>query len=149
MSAFFGAVAFIWAFIEWRNFRCLQYSLGLGYFGLMEWLQVVQHIYAAKPEDDYAMCSNRINSELTNLGVIHIIFQPLFISMGLMSMYRRFDIQARFEADLIFKLCLFAGLWFGSYSWGCALLGYPMTMITRATEEHPNYMWLNEGLSFC
>jgi len=145
MSAILATFSFAWATYEWKQFKCLQYSLGLGYFGVMEALQVVQHFYAAGPEDDYAMCQNRINQKLTDLGVVHIIFQPLFICMGLMSMYRRFDLAARIEADLIFKLCLFAGFWFAAYPWVVGIMGMEQTFIPKATEECPNYMWLLEG----
>lgn len=145
MSLIMGLFAFAWAGYEYTNFKCLQYSLGMGYWGVMELLQVAQHWYAAGPEDDYAMCSDPVNQKLTTLGILHIVFQPLFLSMGLMSMYRRHDITARIEADLIFKLCLFGGFWFCSYDWASKLMGFRKTMIPIATEECPNYMWLQEG----
>lgn len=145
MSAFLASLSFAWATFEYKQFKNIQYSLGIGYWGIMEGLQVVQHIYAAKPEDDYAMCSNKINQELTNLGLAHIIFQPLFVCMILMSMYRKHDITARIEADLIINLCFAGALWWLVYPWYCAFRGVPQVLIPKATPECPNYMWLNQG----
>lgn len=145
MSACMGTLSFAWAAWEYKQFKCMQYSLGLAYWGVMEWLQVVQHWYAAGPEDNYAMCANPINQHLTDAGSTHIIFQPLFTCMTLMSMFRRHDIAARIESDLIFNLCLFGGLWWVCYPWACALMGVDQTFMPVATEECPNYMWLREG----
>ena len=96
-------------------------------------------MYAARSEDNYAMCNDPTNQFLTDMASAHIIFQPLFISMLLMSMYRRHDITARIEADLIWKLSAFMGLWYVSYPWGCALMGVPQDFATRATGTYAAY----------
>jgi Family of unknown function (DUF5765) len=145
MSVVLGTVSFAWAIHEWFQYRCLQYSLGIGYWGVMELLQAVQHLYAAGPEDDYAMCANRTNQMLTDLAAAHIVFQPLFVSMLLMSMYRRHDITARIEADLIFNLTLAGAFWYVLYPWYCELTNTEQMARQFATPECPNYMWLGEG----
>ena len=51
-------------------------SIGIGYFSLMEILQFFQY----KVIND---CNNNINKLLTNIGYIHICFQPLFVNIWL------------------------------------------------------------------
>jgi hypothetical protein len=51
-------------------------SIGIGYFSLMEILQFFQY----KVIND---CNNNINKLLTNIGYIHICFQPLFFNIWL------------------------------------------------------------------
>jgi len=60
MSFTLASSAFLMAIYEWKCFHCRQYSLGIAYWGLMEMLQVFQHIWAAEEKDDYAMCSNTV-----------------------------------------------------------------------------------------
>lgn len=112
MSLALAAGNFALAAYEWNNFRCLQYTLGIGYWGIMETLQFLQHFYAASPDDDYRMCENRINNRLVDITAIHLVFQPLFLSMCLMGMYRRYDLTARIEADLVWRMCLVFAVWF-------------------------------------
>lgn len=140
-----STAAFLLAAYEHRRFKCWQYSFGIAYWGIMELLQVVQHSYAAGPEDDYAMCANRTNQYLTKIGNVHIILQPVVLSLSMMSMYRRHDLEARIIGDFVFRLALLAALWFPSYSWICHLMGVPMELRKPATEDCPNYDWLMEG----
>jgi len=51
-------------------------SIGIGYFALMEILQFFQYKVINK-------CNNKTNTFLTNLGYIHICFQPLFFNIWL------------------------------------------------------------------
>jgi hypothetical protein len=51
-------------------------SIGIGYFALMEILQFFQYKVINQ-------CKNSYNKFLTNLGYIHICFQPLFINIWL------------------------------------------------------------------
>jgi hypothetical protein len=51
-------------------------SIGIGYFALMEILQFFQYKVINK-------CNNKTNTLLTNLGYIHICFQPLFFNIWL------------------------------------------------------------------
>jgi hypothetical protein len=46
-------------------------SIGIGYFSLMEILQYFQYKVIDK-------CDNKFNKLLTNIGYIHICFQPFF-----------------------------------------------------------------------
>ena len=46
-------------------------SIGIGYFAIMEILQFFQYKVINQ-------CDNNYNKFLTNLGYIHICFQPLF-----------------------------------------------------------------------
>jgi hypothetical protein len=145
MSIVLSAVSLGWAAYEFQQFQSWQYSAGIAYWGVMEALQALQHVYAARPEDNYAMCGDPMNRQLTDLGAIHIIFQPLFVCFVCMSMYRRHSMEARIEADLIQKLCLCMGLWYLSYSLVCKLMGSELELMPPATEDCPNYMWLYEG----
>lgn len=145
MSAGLATSAFAIAIYEYRCFQNRWYSLGIAYWGLMELLQAFQHIWAADASDNYAMCSNEINQLLTDIGIVHVVFQPLFSCMLMMSMFRKFDPEARIQADLIWNMCFLAGCWF--------MLNDIMDMVWRsepnralpATKEHPNYTWLQEG----
>lgn len=51
-------------------------SIGIGYFALMEILQYFQYKVINQ-------CNNKYNTFLTNLGYIHICFQPLFFNIWL------------------------------------------------------------------
>jgi hypothetical protein len=51
-------------------------SIGIGYFALMEILQYFQYKVINQ-------CDNNYNKLLTNIGYIHICFQPLFINIWL------------------------------------------------------------------
>jgi hypothetical protein len=51
-------------------------SIGIGYFSIMEIIQFFQYKVIDK-------CNNNYNIFLTNLGYIHICFQPLFINLWL------------------------------------------------------------------
>ena len=55
-------------------------SIGIGYFALMEILQFFQY----KVIDQ---CSNKYNKFLTNLGYIHICFQPVFANIWLSRLF--------------------------------------------------------------
>lgn len=139
MSGCFAFGIFCVAWYEYKIFHCQQYSIGLVYFGLMELLQVFQHIWVATPQDNYAMCSNSMNQTLTELGGIHIAFQPYFLNYVLHGLFRRNNLRDRIESDLIQKIQFLGGLWMvcaASY-WG--QLGSP------STKECPNYNWMREG----
>lgn len=144
-SAVLCVAAFATSYYEWRCFKCWQYSLGIFYWGIMEFVQIFQHMYAAGPEDNYAMCENPINKNLTKLSNAHLVFQPAVVSLGLMSLYRRHDIEARIIGDFLFKLALLSCLWFPSYAWICHLTGTPMELLPPSTEDCPNYQWMAEG----
>jgi len=145
MSACLATISFASAYYEYRCFRSYQYSLGIAYWGVMESLQVAQHFYAAGPEDNYAMCENRVNQKLAQLGNVHLIFQPLFFSLLNMSMFRRHDIEMRIIGDFLFRLCLVVALWFASHSWISILMGVDQGLLPPATKECPNYQWMMEG----
>ncbi|CAB9510664.1 Synaptic ras GTPase activating protein [Seminavis robusta] len=145
MSVTLAVASFASAWYEWRSFRSWQYSAGIAYWGLEEVIQAVQHSYAASADDDYAMCKNRTNQMLTDMGAAHLVFQPVFVSFTLLSMYRKHDIEARILSDFIFKLCVLAGFWFVSYSWICAAMGVDQSLLPPATEDCPNYQYLYEG----
>ena len=51
-------------------------SIGIGYFALMEILQFFQYKVINQ-------CNNDYNKFLTNLGYIHICFQPVFVNLWL------------------------------------------------------------------
>ena len=51
-------------------------SIGIGYFALMEILQFFQYKVINQ-------CNNDYNKFLTNIGYIHICFQPLFFNIWL------------------------------------------------------------------
>ena len=57
-------------------------SIGIGYFAIMEILQYFQY----KVIDQ---CSNNYNKFLTNLGYIHICFQPLFFNLWLFAFTKK------------------------------------------------------------
>ena len=145
MSAFLAMANFALAAYEWKNFKCLQYSLGLAYWGVMEVLQLIQHFYAASPEDNYAMCQNNTNILITEVTMLHLIFQPVFICMLLMGLYRRHDITARIEADLIWNMSFFFGLWFCWPYVVPIMLRTRQDLAQRGTERCPNYDWLQIG----
>lgn len=115
MGTALAAGAFALAAYEWKRFKCPQYSIGIAYWGVMEVLQTLQHFYAASPDDNYAMCKSRMNNALTSITSIDLVFQPLFVSMLVMSMYRRYDLTARIEADLIWRMCFLFAIWFMRY----------------------------------
>ena len=136
---------FIVAAYEYKTFRNVQYSIGLAYFGLMEFLQGVQHSWLAVPEDNYAMCANPTNQFLTFLGGLHVCFQPLFCNMALTAFFRRSDFRDRIEGNLVQKLCLLSALWMlSTYIWAITWPDDP-NMAPPATEACPNYEWLREG----
>jgi hypothetical protein len=56
--------------------KYLYASIGIGYFALMEILQFFQYRVINQ-------CNNNYNKFLTNIGYIHICFQPLFINLWL------------------------------------------------------------------
>lgn len=145
MSFVLASTAFAVAAYEWKQFKCRQYSFGIAYWGLMEMLQCFQHVWAAEENDNYAMCGNTINQLLTEIGGIHVVFQPLFNCMLMMSLYRRFDIQARIQADLIYNMCLLAGIWFSLSPIMDLLVREEEFLATPATPESPNWDWLQEG----
>jgi len=51
-------------------------SIGIGYFALMEIIQYFQY-------DVIDECDNKYNKLLTNIGYIHICFQPVFFNLWL------------------------------------------------------------------
>ena len=145
MSMTLATTAFAVALYEYRCFQNRWYSIGIAYWGLMELLQGFQHIWAADASDNYAMCGNKINQILTDLGCLHIVFQPLFSCMLMMSMFRKYDPEARVQADLIFNMCLLAGCWF-MINDVAEMVGIRLSDTTSpATEANPNYSWIMEG----
>jgi hypothetical protein len=56
-------------------------SIGIGYFALMEILQFFQYKVINQ-------CNNNYNKFLTNIGYIHICFQPLFANIWLFAFTR-------------------------------------------------------------
>jgi len=71
-------------------------SIGIGYFSLMEIIQYFQYKVINQ-------CDNEYNKFLTNLGYIHICFQPLFINLWLFAFAKKPNF-------LFIKLSFFAGL---------------------------------------
>jgi len=71
-------------------------SIGIFYFALMEILQFFQYKVINQ-------CNNKYNKFLTNLGYIHICFQPLFINIWFFAFTKK-----RFFIFLY--MCFFAGL---------------------------------------
>lgn len=144
ISFLLASVAFAVAAYEYKCFQNRWYSIGIAYWGLMELLQAFQHIWAADASDNYAMCSNQINQILTDLGVLHVVFQPVFSCMMMMSMFRRFDPETRVQADLIFNMCVLAGCWFVFHD---VMDNFREVSLVRprATEDHPSYNWMGEG----
>jgi hypothetical protein len=128
MSICLALANFSLAAFEYKNFHCLQYSPGIAYWGAMELLQLMQHFVAASPHDNYAMCESKININMTRVAMLHLTFQPTFLCMLLMGLYRRFDLTARIEADLVLRMSIFVGLWFA----GCIL----DTMV-YSNKKHP------------
>ena len=61
-------------------------SIGIGYFALMEVLQFFQY----KVIDD---CDNSMNKLLTNIGYLHICFQPLFFNIWLFAFTKNPNVQ--------------------------------------------------------
>lgn len=86
----------------------------------------------------------QINQILTDLGVLHVVFQPVFSCMMMMSMFRRFDPETRVQADLIFNMCVLAGCWFVFHD---VMDNFREVSLVRprATEDHPSYNWMGEG----
>ena len=71
-------------------------SIGIGYFALMEIIQFFQYRVINECKNDY-------NVFLTNLGYIHICFQPLFFNLWLFAFTK--------NPNFIFiYMCFFAGL---------------------------------------
>ena len=130
---------------EYKTWKCLQYIIGLAYFGVMELLQAVQHRWLAVPEDGYAMCKDPTNQMLTFLGFLHIAFQPFFSNMVFMAVFRRTNLRDRIESELIQRICVFLGMWLLS-SYFLAIF-YPDNphLAPPSTEECPNYEWMREG----
>jgi len=145
MSFWLATACFAVAWYEYRTFKCLQYSLGLAYFGLMEMLQAVQHSWLAVPEDDYAMCKNPMNQFLTFLGGLHICYQPLFVNMVFSGHFRRTNVRDRIESDLIQKLCILGGTWIISRYFYAILWPDNPALAPVATEACPNYEWVQTG----
>ena len=57
-------------------------SIGIGYFALMEIIQFFQYKVINQ-------CNNKYNTFLTNLGYIHICFQPLFFNIWLFAFTKK------------------------------------------------------------
>ena len=71
-------------------------SIGIGYFAIMEIIQFFQYKVINQ-------CKNETNIWLTNLGYIHICFQPLFFNLWLFAFIK--------HPNFIFiYMCFFAGL---------------------------------------
>jgi hypothetical protein len=78
-------------------------SIGIGYFALMEIIQFFQYRVINQ-------CDNRYNKFLTNLGYIHICFQPLFFNIWLYAFTNKPNFQIlymSFAAGLLLASRLF------------------------------------------
>jgi hypothetical protein len=72
ISLLLGIFGFLSSFYFYKNIYA---SIGIGYFALMEIIQYFQYKVINK-------CNNKYKF-LTNLGYIHICFQPLFFNLWL------------------------------------------------------------------
>jgi hypothetical protein len=89
-------VSGILASLYFYNNKNYYASIGLGYFALMEILQFLQYKVINE-------CDNFYNKLLTNIGYIHICFQPLFFNLWL------FEFTNKPNFTLIY-MSFFAGL---------------------------------------
>ena len=71
-------------------------AIGIGYFALMEILQYFQYKVINE-------CNNDYNKLLTNIGYLHICFQPLFINIWLFAFIKKPNF-------IYLYMCFFAGL---------------------------------------
>ena len=68
-------------------------SLGIGYFALMEILQYFQYKVINQ-------CNNKYNKLLTNIGYVHICFQPLFFNIWLYAFTEKKDYKILYMSFL-------------------------------------------------
>jgi hypothetical protein len=71
-------------------------AIGIGYFALMEILQYFQYKVINE-------CNNDYNKFLTNIGYLHICFQPLFVNIWLFAFIKKPNF-------IYLYMCFFAGL---------------------------------------
>ena len=71
-------------------------AIGIGYFALMEILQYFQYKVINE-------CNNDYNKLLTNIGYLHICFQPLFVNIWLFAFIKKPNF-------IYLYMCFFAGL---------------------------------------
>tara|TARA_B100001989_G_C24394457_1_gene390912 strand:+ start:127 stop:804 length:678 start_codon:yes stop_codon:yes gene_type:complete len=74
LSLLFGVIGLLSSFNLYN--KNIYASIGIGYFALMEILQYYQY----KVIDQ---CDNNYNKFLTNIGYLHICFQPVFVNLWL------------------------------------------------------------------
>ena len=74
MSLTIGIIGILSSFYFYN--KNIYASVGIGYFALMEILQFFQYKVINE-------CDNYYNKLLTNIGYIHICFQPLFFNIWL------------------------------------------------------------------
>lgn len=74
-------------------------SVGIGYFALMEILQYFQYKVINQ-------CKNKYNKFLTNLGYLHICFQPLFFNIWLFAFTAKPDFKFLYMSFLAGLLLL-------------------------------------------
>lgn len=75
ISLLIGVIGIL-ASLYFYNNKNTYAAIGIGYFALMEILQYFQYMVIDQ-------CDNEYNKLLTNIGYIHICFQPLFFNLWL------------------------------------------------------------------
>jgi hypothetical protein len=132
-SALFSAIGFALTVYTYRRTGNVGLASGVGYFFLMELLQVFQYIWI----DD---CAHPMNQILTVVGYAHICLQPYFTHVLSMSLVQSRRVLLQFQA--VRKLALVAGmLMFVRYLTSGSQL-------TPPSEACPSHEWLR-GDSLC
>lgn len=146
MSAAFsvlGLAFILWVYKSNENSNIL---LGVGWFVLMEMLQVVQYLYIATDIDpanptleqmeNSQMCQSSANQFLTFLGLIHIAFQPMF-SAYLSNAFVRSDAN-KHVFTFVTRIQFWGGIWLISRS-----------LLTYIDPRHFEFFWgFNNGNTF-
>ena len=132
-SAAFAALGFMMTIFVWKRTRIPSLALGVGFFFLMELLQVFQYIWIDQ-------CDSIINKILTVVGFAHICLQPYFTHLLSVSVVKSRRVLVQFQA--VRKLCLIGG--------GLMFLRFltHWQQLTPPTEACPSYEWLR-GDTLC
>ena len=132
-SAAFAAFGFVMTIFVWIRTRIPSLTAGVGFFFLMELLQVFQYIWIDQ-------CDSVVNKALTVVGFAHICLQPYFTHILSVSVVKRRSVLVQFQA--VRKLCLIGG--------GLMFLRFLMhgQQLSPPSDACPSYEWLR-GNSLC
>lgn len=99
-----GLISSIWL---WKKTKNAPVALGVFYFFLMEFLQVIQYSFIALDIYD-PICATTVNKVLTMLGFLHICYQPYFCQVITAGMTHE---KSRFQSQfgVVKRLCLIGG----------------------------------------